>query len=78
MVRVDKVRVDRDIRNLIRAGNVHSGELAEEARVGGVGTIVDRNPRLAGGDGAVVAHAGGDVDHHAFTSSVGCEELLAA
>ena len=50
----------------------------EEARVGGVGAVVDGHPTSPRGDGAVVADAGLDVDHHAFAATVGGDELLAA
>ena len=77
MVGVDEMAFDVQVGDAIRAGHMHRRQLREEATVGGVGAVVDGDPCLAGGDGAVVAHTGGDVDHHALAPPIGREELFA-
>ena len=65
-------------RNLVRPRDVHRCKLGEEAGIGGVGAVVDGHPAASGGDRAVIANAGFDVNDHAFAASVGSKELFLA
>jgi hypothetical protein len=76
MVGVHEVCFDVQVGDHVRPGDVHRRQRREDARVGGVGTVVDQHRGTTGGDRAVVGDPGLEVDHHALTAAIRGEELL--
>ena len=76
MVGIDARGFDVDVVDLVWPERVHRGHVRKEGGIGTICAIVEQHPSPPSGQSPVVLEPGGDLDDHAFPTSIRSKEFL--